>query len=354
MRGIRPGRLLWVPGILLALGVPARAAEIRDRAGMFDAGTVTQLQKELSQIERKYEVPVVIETIDALPRPSAEKAENRRIVNDLAVQHDRQDGNRGIFILLVKRDKLISDVLVPGWLARHVPESRRLSIRNAFIESFKKGDFNGGLRDGISAIDAALSTAQAEAGGSLRAQAAERVGGRPRAGARPMPPGRMPAPRPAGSPWGPLIGIVLVIFGIIVVIRILGSLFGSGAPMAGAQGRMGGPGGYMGPGYGGGGGGFMSSLFGGIGGAIAGNWLYDRFSGRHDGGGQFGSTGYDPAGSSPADVGGPADDEIVGGNDDGGMGGSWGDSGGGGGDWGGGGGDWGGGGGDGGGGGGDW
>ena len=28
----------------------------------------------------------------------------------------------------------------------------------------------------------------------------------------------------------------------------------------------------------------MSSLFGGIGGALAGNWLYDQFSGRHQGG----------------------------------------------------------------------
>jgi uncharacterized protein len=81
----------------------------------------------------------------------------------------------------------------------------------------------------------------------------------------------------------------------------------------------------------------MSSLFGGIGGAMAGNWLYDQFSGRHHGSGNMypDQTNYDQGSS-------PADDPSTG---------SWG---GGGGDWGGGGGggDWGGGGGD--GGGGDW
>ena len=67
--------------------------------------------------------------------------------------------------------------------------------------------------------------------------------------------------------------------------------------------------GYGGPGYGGGGGGgFMSSLFGGIGGAMAGNWLYDQFSGRHHGG-NVDSTSYTPGSDAiPAgDVGG-ADD----------------------------------------------
>ena len=53
------------------------------------------------------------------------------------------------------------------------------------------------------------------------------------------------------------------------------------------QGMGGGPGYYGGAGYGGGRGGFFSSVLGGLGGALAGNWLYDQFSGgRH---GQYGS-----------------------------------------------------------------
>jgi uncharacterized protein len=132
---------------------------------------------------------------------------------------------------------------------------------------------------------------------------------------------------------------------IWIGLRVLGSLFRRGGNQMAGQGGMqpqGGPG--FGGGYGGHGGGFMSSLFGGIGGAMAGNWLYDQFSGRHHGPGNMypDQTNYDQGGS-------PADDPSTG--SWGGGGGDW-DGGGGGGDWGGGGGDWGGGGGD--GGGGDW
>jgi uncharacterized protein len=111
---------------------------------------------------------------------------------------------------------------------------------------------------------------------------------------------------------------------------------------------MGGPGygapGYGAPGYGGGGGGFMSGLLGGLGGAVAGNWLYDQFSGgRHNATHEAG--GYQPDGYSSG-IPDQGNDEIIGANDDAGGGASWDDSpaDAGGGDWGGGGGDWGGGG----------
>jgi uncharacterized protein len=81
----------------------------------------------------------------------------------------------------------------------------------------------------------------------------------------------------------------------------------------------------------------MSSLFGGIGGAMAGNWLYDQFSGRH-----HGSSGNMYPDQTGYDQGGPADDPSTG--SWGGGGGDWGGGDGGGGDWGGGGdgggGDW--------------
>src|SRR5262249_60082715 len=77
--------------------------------------------------------------------------------------------------------------------------------------------------------------------------------------------------------------IGLLIVGGLFLLRLLGGLFGANRGY-GAPGMMGRPG--YGPGYGGygGGGGFWSSMFGGIGGALAGNWLYDQFSGRHHGG----------------------------------------------------------------------
>lgn len=166
---------------------------------------------------------------------------------------------------------------------------------------------------------------------------------------------------------GTFLLIILGIFGVLLVLRLLGGLFnrGAGAGNSGQMGGMGmprpgmgpggGPGYYGGPGYGGRGGGFFSGMLGGLGGVLAGNWLYDQFSGRH--GGMTSADAYHSADyTSGTPEGG---DAIVGGDDGLGGGGDWGGDAGtadtGGGDWGGGGGDWGGGGGDwGGGGGGDW
>lgn len=175
-------------------------------------------------------------------------------------------------------------------------------------------------------------------------------------------------------------GTILLIGGgilaVFLILRVLGGLFNrsSGGGYPNQVGGMGMPRPGMGPGggpgyYGGGGGygqrgggGFFSGLLGGLGGAVAGNWLYDQFSGRH-GGSTSAGMGYGPNDAS-AGLPDQRDDAIIGADDDGGRGASWddgnaGDTGGGdwgggdaGGDWGGGGGDWGGG--DGGGGGGDW
>ena len=173
----------------------------------------------------------------------------------------------------------------------------------------------------------------------------------------------MPAPRRGdahGAKFGlgTLFAIGLGIVGVLLLLRVLGGVFGrAGGGYSSPMGMGGmpqpgmGPGPGYGPGYGGGygapRGGFFSGMLGGLGGALAGNWLYDQFSGHHGGAGHSDAAAYPPAESpAPADQGG---DDFVGGNDDGGQGTSWADPGGAdaGGDWGGGdgGGDWGGGGG---------
>ena len=130
--------------------------------------------------------------------------------------------------------------------------------------------------------------------------------------------------------------IIVGIFGVLLVLRLIGGLFnrsaGQGYPGQAGMGMQvlewaAGPVTYGGgPGYGGRGGGFFSSMLGGLGGALAGNWLYDQFSGgRH---GQYGSA---DAGSMPDSTGAPdqGGDAIIGADDDPGGGTSWDDGGGG-------------------------
>ena len=76
--------LLAIPVMLAATLVAApsavEAATIRDRAGMFSKDAVSEAQALLDKVERASGVPIVIETIDAIPglEKSSSPAERSR------------------------------------------------------------------------------------------------------------------------------------------------------------------------------------------------------------------------------------------------------------------------------------
>jgi uncharacterized protein len=361
--------LRWLLAIPVAaaatlFGPPADASSVRDNGKMFSRDAVRKAEARLDSLERTTHIPVVIETIPemaGLDRDATETTK-RKAVDALAVHRDQAIRAEGVYILISKREHLISHVLVRERDADLLPIEKRDAIRTAFIEEFKRKNFDGGLTRAVETIEQSLH------GASSRGRAERAPAGVP---ARVQHAGGGHKAVAGGSTMGTFLLIVAGIFGVLLLLRLLGGLFGRsarpGMPPGMGMGRpgMGGGPGYYGGGYGGGGGGFMSSLFGGLGGALAGNWLYDQFSGRH--GGHVSSADTVTPGdysSAAPDAGG---DAIVGADDDPGGAASWDDAGttdagggdwggadaGGGGDWGGGGGDWGGGG-DFGGGGGDW
>jgi len=303
----------WFLALPLALATAvgtAQASSVRDQAGLFSPDAVRQAETELNRIERDNQITTTIETIDSL---------DGQTVGEAAQRLARQTGSAGLFVLIAKKESKI-DAIAERSYSRAMSNARLRAIQNAFITEFKNRDFDAGLLKGVKTIRSEVSAAKSEFG-TLR------QGNAPlQRGVGPVRHGN----RPGTFGLGSLLGIGLLILGVLFIARLIGSLFGGQRyPMGGPMGRPG-----YGPGYGGGGG-FMSSLFGGIGGALAGNWLYDQFSGRHHHGGDYANTadyGND-AGNAP---------DWSGGSDAGG--GDWG-GGDGGGDWGGGGGgDWGGGG----------
>jgi uncharacterized protein len=345
--------------IALVAGAPARASAINDEAALFTRPAVEKAKSRLDRLERATGIPVVIETIEAIPRlpRGADKETKERAINSLAKRRDQEIRDEGIFILISKRDAAISEPLIRDRLERWLPLERRHAIRDAFIKEFKERDFDAGLNHAVRTIEESLQGVTAP---TRRAQGP--VGA-------PAPLGRAGRDGGGTSMLGTFLLIGAGIFVVLLLLRLLGGAFGRTAgagyqrPMGGigapGPGAGPGPGYYGGPGYGGRGGGFFSGLLGGLGGALAGNWLYDQMSGRH------GQTTAEGSAYTPGDPGAGAPDQggdaIIGAEDDGGRGASWDDGGGdtGGGDWGGGdaGGDWGGGdagGGDWGGGGGDW
>jgi uncharacterized protein len=335
--------LTAIPVVLAVLTATAqgKAATIRDRAGLFNPDVVRKAEAKLNRLERATHIPVVIETIDAIPGLSkkSSRAEREEAVNALALKRDQQLHDEGLYILISKREHLISNLLVRERYATRLPLEKRDAIRKAFISEFSnQQNYDGGLEKAVDTIERFLLKAEADVPAPL---VRHHVGGRNAGGGR--------------STMGTFLLILVGIFGVLLVLRLVGGLFGrQGAGYPGQMGGMGmnrpgmgppGPGYYGGQGYGGRGGGFFSGLLGGLGGAFAGNWLYDQMSGRHGH-----STSAD-AYSSESPLPGPGDqggDAIIGADDHGGRGESWDDGGNGGGDWGGGdgGADWGGGGGD--------
>lgn len=341
-----------VAALLAFASVPAAASSVRDRAGIFSPAAVSKVESELDRIEQRTGVPVIIETVESLPgvgRDASPKARSQA-VEDAAEKRAREIGYEGVYLLISKNDKVFSPVLVRKHLDSRLPRQKRLAIRDALNDEFKGGRFDQGLARVAQLLDRDLSSTAG------RAEAPRGVAGVP-VQQRGHNPG-------VGFGIGTLVMIALGIFGILLLFRVLGSAFGRsaggypgpGGPTGYPGPGMGGPG-YGGPGYGGYGaprGGFFSGMLGGLGGALAGNWLYDQFSGRHGGHHTDAGTYYPTESATSPD---PAGEGFVGGDDTPGGGTSWEDTGGGG-DWGGGGGDWGGGdgggGGDWGGGGGDW
>ena len=300
----------WLLAIPLAFvatlaGSSCLGGTIIDGASLFSAEAIQKAGAELNRVEAETRLPVTIETVESL---------GGEPVNTVLRRHAESARAAGVYVLIAKQETKFD--IEASRAYRGVMNAARLAaIKASFVSGLKKRDFDAALLGGVETI-------RSEAGS---------------AGAVPAGGGRRGNPQ-GGFGVGSLLGIGLLIVGVMFLVRILGGLFGGGAQAGygSGMGRMGAPG------YGGGGGGgFMSSLFGGIGGALAGNWLYDQFSGRgHSGYNE--SSGYGaPDNSGATDWSGGSDQSADWGGGGGtGAGGDWG--GGGGGDWGGGGGggDW--------------
>jgi len=198
--------LRWLLALPLAFAVTigsARASSIHDRAGMFDPDVVREAAAKLDQTERETKVPVTIETIESL---------NGESLNTAAIEHARRSGTEGLFILIPKQDHKIRS-LASRHYARALTQGRLQAIDQAFIDQFKKGDFDAGLKDGVQTIGRELSAAQAETGGQLR-----------RAEGAPVIPHRGgPVARQGGNGFGlgSLLGIGLLIFAVLIGIRLI-------------------------------------------------------------------------------------------------------------------------------------
>ena len=126
-------------------------SDVRDTAGMFSADAVRAARDALAKIERTIGVPVLIETVETL------KGET---IDEVATRLARRSGAQGVFILIAQGDEDRGAGLSP--LHRGVAAPARIKVRSAFIEGFRKKNFDDGLREGVAALDAELASARSE------------------------------------------------------------------------------------------------------------------------------------------------------------------------------------------------
>jgi uncharacterized protein GlcG (DUF336 family) len=127
-------------------------SDVRDTAGMFSADAVRAARDALAKTERTIGVPVLIETVETL------KGET---IDEVATRLARRSGAQGVFILIARKETKI-EVLASRRYTEALPRPARTKVRSAFIEGFRKKNFDDGLREGIAALDAELASARSE------------------------------------------------------------------------------------------------------------------------------------------------------------------------------------------------
>ena len=303
--------------ILFAASARAVGPEVRDSAGLFSPAAVQQADAAIQKIQKELGKELLIETFAGVPENR--KADYSRSREEFFTSFVRERAQaarlNGIYVLVMKEEPphrmRIQVGLGEVTRQRAFLASDRDQLVRLLQTKFREEKYDEGLTTAVALVDRTVR--------SHLNEAAPAGATRPVASATPAPPSRLAVAESSGQvnlvKWAFIIGGVLV---AVFLVRMLAGAIGGGG--GGGRSGAGGMGGM-------GGGGFFSSLLGGIGGAMAGSWLYDRFTGdnarSHDSsssvsdapsdvGGDYSSSGGDVGGS---DFGGGGDDFGGGGGD---------------------------------------
>ena len=330
---------IMTTGVLAALlwlaPMAVRAADISDGGGFFSAEAIATANQSLRDLEQKSGHEIRIETFAAVPTDKIEVAskmdakQRDTFFSKWVLERAKATKSRGIVVLICREPSHLN-----LWAGTPIQDAgfgvaQAKTVKDAWLTRLKAKEYDKALTEGVAQMSITFGSLSHPKAKSALSESPNH-GSKPVGHASPTPASRAPihsvpvhnAPvqMPQQSPWTGVMVILMFVVGGIVVMSLIGRLFGGGRNM-GAGGS--GPGGYgQGGGYGGGGGGFLSSLTGGIFGAMAGNWMYDQFSGRHASGGESHSMG-DSSGTNDTSSGsgfdsGSSDTGFSGGTDFGG------------------------------------
>lgn len=126
-------------------------SDVRDTAGLFSESAVRSAREALERIEKSIGAPVLIESIDSLEGKNPA---------DVATRLASRAGTQGVFVLIARKESKI-EVRPSRRYEAALPRAATDPILRAFIDRFRRKQFDDGLRDGIAALETALSSARA-------------------------------------------------------------------------------------------------------------------------------------------------------------------------------------------------
>ncbi|HLP47325.1 MAG TPA: TPM domain-containing protein [Candidatus Kapabacteria bacterium] len=229
---------------LLALEAPALTGRVNDYAGILNDNQKAMLENMLQETENKTSSQVVLLTVKSLEGDALEDF-SIRVVEKWKI--GQKEFNNGVLVLVVLDEKKIRIEVGYGLEPIITDLKSGYIIREMIVPYFKKGDYYGGITQGLTAITGLISKDFEITPEQLAKYQKKTKGGK-----------------------GVHIPFALIVFIIIVLLNI----FKSGT--RGGYGRGGGifyGGGFGGGGFGGGGGGGFSGGGGGFGGGgSSGSW----------------------------------------------------------------------------------
>jgi len=289
------------------MAVAAQAVEISDKGAFFSAAAIARANQSIQEIEQKSRHEIRIETFASVPDDGIESVskmnatQRGEFFSKWVSERAEATKSRGIVILICREPSHFN-----VWAGTPIQRagfgaSQAKAVRETLAASLKAKDFDKALLDGVAQLSKTVEgLSPVKPGTSLATHERKQGHTNAPAASNRIPINRNSSTGPTQSSWSGVLMILMFVVGGVLLISLLGRLFGGG-------GRGSAGGNFGRPGYGGGGGGgFMSGLTGGIFGAVAGNWLYDQFSGHHASAGQSNSMG-DSFGSNESSGGGMLD-----------------------------------------------
>jgi uncharacterized protein len=141
--------IVFIAQGLVALEVPPLRGRINDNAGFLSSQQKAQLESDLRQLEERTSAQLVLLTIPSLQGEALEDY-SMRVAESWGL--GQQDLDNGILLLIAQREKKLR--IEVGYGLEHIITDLKAGyiIRNVITPHFSRGNYSGGIRDGMSAL----------------------------------------------------------------------------------------------------------------------------------------------------------------------------------------------------------